>query len=146
LIKYIKGAEIALKLEGNSESDPSRGRVPAYTYQIIFPGSQTQVGEITLRVGYNQNIYYGGHIGYEVKEKYRGNRFAAKACRLIRNPASLFQMKILYITCNPDNIPSRRTCEILGAELLEIVDLPSENEMYLEGERQKCRYRWKLGW
>jgi tagatose 1,6-diphosphate aldolase len=50
----------------------------------------------------------------------------------------------LWITCNPDNMPSRRTCEILGAELIEIVDLPTDTEMYRYGERRKCRYRLEL--
>jgi tagatose 1,6-diphosphate aldolase len=32
----------------------------------------------------------------------------------------------LWITCNPDNIASRRTCEAAGAELVEVVDLPPQ--------------------
>ena len=50
----------------------------------------------------------------------------------------------LWITCDPDNWPSRRTCERIGAELIEIIDLPEDLDMYLDGERQKCRYRWQL--
>jgi hypothetical protein len=38
----------------------------------------------------------------------------------------------------------RRICERLGATLAEIVPLP-DNDMYLEGEREKCRYRIDLG-
>jgi tagatose 1,6-diphosphate aldolase len=47
----------------------------------------------------------------------------------------------IWITCNPDNFASRRTCELAGATLVEIVDLPEDNDMYQRGERQKCRYR-----
>lgn len=50
-------------------------------------------------------------------------------------------MSELWITCNPDNRASRRTCELAGAALMEIVDLPSNSDMYLEGDRQKYRYR-----
>lgn len=39
---------------------------------------------------------------------------------------------------------SRRTCEIAGGKLIEIVDLPKDNDQYLEGDRQKCRYRFDL--
>lgn len=53
-------------------------------------------------------------------------------------------MTKLYITCNPDNIPSRKTCEKLGLEFKGIIDLPEDNEMYLEGEKQKCLFEWKL--
>ena len=48
------------------------------------------------------------------------------------------------ITTNPDNWASRRTCEIIGAEMVEIVDVPEYMEMYRQGDRQKCRYRLDL--
>jgi predicted acetyltransferase len=47
----------------------------------------------------------------------------------------------VWITCDPDNIASRKTCELAGARLVEIVDLPEDTDMYREGMRQKCRYR-----
>jgi predicted acetyltransferase len=50
----------------------------------------------------------------------------------------------LWITCNPENVASRRTCELVGGELVDIVDLPVDSDMYKEGARQKCRYRVKL--
>ena len=50
----------------------------------------------------------------------------------------------VWITCNPDNWASRRTCELAGARLIEIVDLPEHTDMYQKGERQKCRYRIDL--
>jgi len=46
-----------------------------------------------------------------------------------------------WITCNPDNLASRRTCELVGAELIETVALPPGNDMYDRGDRFKCRYR-----
>ncbi|MNY80412.1 hypothetical protein D3C86_2214330 [compost metagenome] len=53
-------------------------------------------------------------------------------------------MEKIIITCNPDNEPSRKTCEYIGANLIEIVDLPPHDDMYQEGERQKCIYEWVL--
>lgn len=53
-------------------------------------------------------------------------------------------MDSLTITCNPDNVPSRKTCEKAGLNLKEIVDLPPHNEMYRNGEIQKCIYEWIL--
>jgi hypothetical protein len=40
--------------------------------------------------------------------------------------------------------PHCEMCEWLGAELIEIVRLPEDNDMYLLGDREKCRYRLKL--
>ena len=54
-------------------------------------------------------------------------------------------MSELWITCNPKHPASRRTCEAAGADFIEVVDLPPEIDMYQKGERQKCRYRLKLG-
>ena len=45
---------------------------------------------------------------------------------------------------NPENTASRRTCEFAGGVLEGIVELPPDNDMYLEGERQKCIYRFSL--
>lgn len=33
-------------------------------------------GTCDLRIGYNDNLYYGGHIGYRVFPEYRGNHYA----------------------------------------------------------------------
>ena len=63
------------------------------------------------------------------------------SCRLIIPLMRQHGFTEIWITCNPDDHPSRRTCERLGAELIEIVDLPSDHEMYKSGDRRKCRYR-----
>jgi tagatose 1,6-diphosphate aldolase len=55
-----------------------------------------------------------------------------------------YSLNPLWITCNPDNYASRRTCELAGATFIEIVDLPEDTDMYQMGERQKCRYRLDL--
>ncbi|MFN7252486.1 MAG: GNAT family N-acetyltransferase [Anaerobacillus sp.] len=109
---------------------------------MSLSGSSQSIGVIDIRIGYNENLYYGGHIGYSVDEEYRGNRYSAKAVRLLRKVAHAHDMEKLIITCNPDNIASRKTCENLGANLLEIVDVPEENDLYQRGEKEKCRYEW----
>lgn len=140
----LTDGELELVLQRHSPADPEKGYVPAYIFRIYQVGNQEQVGSIDIRIGNNENILYGGHIGYEIYEKYRGRYYAARACEILREVAKAHSMRELYITCNPDNIPSRKTCERLGAEMVEIIDLPPDNEMYRIGERQKCRYLWQL--
>jgi len=118
---------------------------PAYCFDICLPDSSQPVGSIDLRITNTTHIImYGGHIGYDINRKYRGNRYAVKACNLVKQVALDHGFRTLWITCNPDNYPSRRTCEILGCELVEVVDVPVNTAMYRDGDRQKCRYRWDL--
>ncbi len=53
-------------------------------------------------------------------------------------------LKYVIITCNPDNIASRKTCEYAGGELLEVVDLPEDNDMRERGETRKCIFKFAL--
>lgn len=98
-------------------------------------------GGISLRVGYNSNLeLYAGHIGYGVYPPARGHHYAERACRLIFSVARAHAMRKIWITCNPDNWASRRTCERLGGQLAGIVAVPKDHPLYLRGELEKCRY------
>lgn len=140
----LTDGEIDLVIEEKAQGNEAKGYVPKYAFRVCLQGSTERIGEIDIRIGYNQNIYFGGNIGYSIDENFRGNSYATKACKLIKQVALAHGMDRLLITCNPDNWPSRRTCEKLGTTLLEIVNLPEDNEMYLEGEKQKCVYEWVL--
>ncbi|WP_313584018.1 GNAT family N-acetyltransferase [Lacrimispora sp.] len=141
---YLTDGEIDLKIEEKAPPNDEKGYVPAYKYKITLHKSDDSIGAIDIRFGNNENLYYGGHIGYMIKEGYRGNSYASKACKIIKNVAIAHGMNRLIITCNPDNFPSRKTCEKAGLKLKEIVNLPPYNEMYESGERQKCIYEWFL--
>lgn len=141
---FLKSGELQLVLEKTVDADPARGWLPAYHFAICDLGG-TKMGVCDLRVGHNENTYYGGNIGYRVEPPYRGRRRAGKACLLLFELARRHGMDHLIITCNPDNRPSRRTCEYAGGELLEIAELPEDNDMRLEaGERSKCIYKFTL--
>ena len=118
--------------------------VPSYHFNMVNVDTHEEMGEITLRIGDNEGIYYGGHMGYGVHEKFRGHQYAARSCRLLFPLAKKHGINPLWITCNPDNIASRKVCEAIGGTLVEIIDLPEHNDQYQRGERQKCRYRVDL--
>lgn len=137
--------ELELELVERYPGDLEKGYVPAYRFHMRLPGHEGPIGIVELRVGDTEPLRrYSGHIGYRVNPSHRGHRYAMRACRLILPLARRHGMQELWITCNPDNIASRRTCELLGAELVEIVDVPPDEEMYERGDRQKCRYRLAL--
>lgn len=142
--KLVDG-ELELILKNTYPGDNPGNRAPFYRFRMGLVGKRDEVGQIDLRAGNTQHVVmYAGHIGYRVHAKYRGHRYAARACQMLFPLARYHELNPLWITCNPDNLPSRRTCEILRAEFVEIVDLPKNTDMYMSGDRQKCRYRLSL--
>ena len=136
--------EISLGLDHTFSGDPSRGWVPAYYFHILDRDGN-RVGACDLRIGHTEGLYYGGNIGYAVDEPFRGHHYAAKACRLLFDLARRHGMEYLYITCRPENLPSRRTCELLGGELLEIAELPPDHDLRLnDGHTHECVFRFHL--
>jgi predicted acetyltransferase len=140
----IRGSEFRLVLMEKMREDRLRGWVPSYRFEMLPLGGHEVLGTIDIRIGDNENTYYAGHIGYRVHEPFRGFHFAEKACRLIIRIARAHGMKEVVITCNPDNLASRRTIERLGARFESIVDIPKTNELYQYGDRQKCRFIWTV--
>ena len=138
-------SDLELILDEKYPGDPSINYVPAYKFRMGKVGLDGDIGRIELRIGNTHIIVmYGGHIGYGVHPEHRGHHYAARACKLLLPLARLHKLNPLWITCNPDNYASRRTCELAGARLVEIVNLPEGSDMYQAGERQKRRYRIDL--
>jgi len=137
--------DLMLILERSTMPPPELDWVPSYHFDLVHSRKGLLMGKISLRVGDSPFIRrYAGHIGYTVYPEFRGNHYAARAVQLVFLLAAKHGMRTIWITCNPDNVASRRTCELAGGEFVEIVDLPAGNDMYNEGDRQKCRYRWYL--
>lgn len=140
---FLQNDEIKLLLEKAVDGDDEKGWVPAYHFAICNLDG-TKMGVCDLRIGHNDNLYYGGNIGYRVDEPYRGHHYAGKACLLLFELAKRHELGYIIITCNPDNYASRRTCEYAGGELLEIAQLPEGNDMRAGGETEKCIYKFVL--
>lgn len=132
--------EIELRLRGRLPAIPEAQRVPVYDFEIYQPHGREVVGNVCLRVGESPLIEYAGHVGYAVEPEYRGRHYAERAVRLILPLAWRHEMERVLITADLDNLASRRTCERLGARLLDVVDVPRTCEMYQSGARRKARY------
>lgn len=140
---FLRNDEIQLILEKTVDADIEKEWMPAYHFAICNM-SGVKMGICDLRIGHSDKLYYGGNIGYRIREEYRGNHYAGKACLLLFELARKHDLKYLIITCNPDNYASRRTCEYAGGRLLEIAELPEDNDMRAEGATEKCIYRFEL--
>jgi predicted acetyltransferase len=134
---------------GRQQGDGA-SRVPGYTFWMrLLPQYDMPIpmaGSISLRIGHSPEVdLYFGHIGYNVYPPARGRHYSERACRLLLPLAKAHGMDALWITCNPDNIASRRTCERLGAQFVETVVVPQSNVLYQRGEREKCRFKLEIG-
>lgn len=133
-----------LVLSNEDVSDPECGILDGYTFQIYLAKTRQYVGYVSLRLGESPALYYLGHIGYRIEQAYRGNGYAARACRLIQPLLQRLQLGSVVITTNVDNIASRKTCEKLGCELERIAPVPPEYRTICAGATQKCRYIWRI--
>lgn len=139
-----RDGDLMLALDRIYEPDASPWMVSAYRFDMLV--RDERAGTISLRIGDDARLVrYAGHVGFSVTEPYLGRHIAERATRLLFPLAKAHGLDPLWIGCNPDNAPSRRTLERLGAELVEVVALPPDYERYYNcGEREKCRYRLDL--
>ena len=141
---FLVNDEIQLCLQKTVDGNIEKEWLPAYHFAICDKQGR-EMGVCDLRIGHNLKTYYGGNIGYRIHEEYRGHHYAGKACFLLFELAKKHNMNHIIITCNPDNYASRRTCEYVGCNLVEIARLPEDNPIYLaNGETEKCIYQVEL--
>ncbi len=133
--------EVTLRFSRLVPGQVSRGLVPYYHFRIATTEG-SDVGHINFRVGDTEHIRLcAGHIGFEVAEPFRGHRYALQACRALA-PFVRSIYETVIITCNPDNVASRRTIERLGSIFMDEVPVPPHDPQYQRGSRAKRRYRW----
>jgi len=135
----------AISLGGVKKSPaiPEKKWVPAYSFDIIKYNGE-KVGEVNLRIGYTDGLYYGGQIGYGIDEAHRGNGYAARACRLLVPMAKFHGMTKLLVTNEESNTASQRVCEKLGARFVRKAELPAWHDLYESGWRFVNIYEWSI--
>ena len=144
LLEPIIGADLALMFNRLLKPSEALEQVPAYLFDIVMHDGN-RVGQIDLRMGNNHNLcMFAGQIGYGIDRRHRGYGYAAEACKLLESAALHLGFTGLWITCNPDNLASIRTCENIGAYFVEQVQVPRSSELWQRGDREKLRYYWPL--
>lgn len=134
---FLSDGEIALKISGKYLGDEEM--LPFYYYDIFL--KDRFIGRISMRVGGNFHSYYNGNIGYEIEESFRGRSYALKACKLVLPIAKAHGMNEIFLTCEENNIPSYKTIERLGGELIEIIKPPKTYFAYRENMGKRRIYK-----
>lgn len=124
--------------------DPAMGFGREQIWRITLHDCRGEIGQISYRPGESRCVYYFGHIGYHIDPPYRGNHYARRACMLLRKEIRMSGKCSVVITCDPDNLASRKTCIALGCLLEGTADVPEDLQSKYEISPVKCRYIWRL--
>ncbi|NYJ73801.1 GNAT family N-acetyltransferase [Allobranchiibius huperziae] len=109
IVRYFTDAESGVGLPD--------GWVPCTTYWIVDDSAPDIVlGSLALRHHIETDFLreYGGHIGYGVRPSARGTGVASAALRAALLRAAALGIARVLLTCDEDNIASRRTIEGCG--------------------------------
>lgn len=143
----IYNGNIYLVCTEKEPGDPEKNWIPCYIFAVCKNGEK--IGDVSIRIGYgggpkNDNLYYGGQVGYNIGEAHRGNGYALEACKLLLPIARAHKMSKLLITNDYKNTASRRVCEKLSAKLVRLARLPEWNDMYKDGQRFSNIFEWSI--
>jgi predicted acetyltransferase len=111
-----------------------KGHVPCTTL-FAFDENEKLVGRSSIRHELNAHLLKeGGHIGYGVLPEFRGNGYATSILKTSIDyiKENLPELKKALVTCDEDNIASRRTIEKNGGVL--------ENTLELKDGTKKMRF------
>ncbi len=125
-------------------NDPALGFGRERVWRITEHGSRQEIGQVTYRPGEGRAIYFFGHIGYHIDPPWRGKHYARRACLLIADEMKRSGKSSVIITCDPDNLPSRKTCLALGCMQECEADVDSDLQEKYDISARKVIYIWKL--
>ena len=130
--------DLELKLSKTLQANESENHVPEYAFHMFKAGTNNFMGNIGLRIILNDRLKkYGGNMNYNVEEEHRGNQYSSRSCKLLFPLARKHGLRELLITCAPDNIGSKKTCEAIGGKLIDTNYIEIEPGKF----RDTCRYK-----
>lgn len=114
----LSSDEIKLIIKTKDEPDEAAGILPRYGFAIIRIADNAEVGIVYFAADTTRRQYLRGHLSYGIAQEYRGNGYAAKACRLIVPVALAHGFDRIFIGSHCNNIASAKTIQKLGANPL----------------------------
>lgn len=101
-------------------------------FDILVDG--IEVGNIVFRRASSHLVRICGHIGYHIDPPYQGHRYAYRALQAIMGHIQQLGYTSILVTCDPQNLPSKKTIEhfhILNYEEVAVADpeYPNQDRM-----------------
>lgn len=108
------------------------GFVPQTTYWMV--DGEEFIGRVSIRHSLTKDLMkVGGHIGFDIRPSKRKMGNGKKILELALPLAKYFDLEKVLITCNENNIASKKIIEANGGVLENIVKQPG-------GQPSKLRY------
>ena len=140
----LNDGEIKLIVKSHDQPNEEDGDMPRYGFSIFHIKDNADIGVIYFAVDNSRRQYLRGHLSYGVSPAYKGNNYATKACKLIKQVALAHGFKRLFIGSGFDNIASRKTIEKLGATPVTINDVPDEEILQYHKTENIDMYVWDI--
>jgi predicted acetyltransferase len=99
------------------------GWVRTSTFWLI--DNDEVVGVVRVR---HEDVSTAGHIGYDISPSYRNKGYGTQILKLALDKAEEIGIKEAIVTCNIDNIASRKIIEKNNGKLLGTIFDEEENE------------------
>lgn len=127
LQKYSMGFDEFMKYLETMEKDPPRLLVPATLWFLV--DEDEILGAYEVRHFLNSGLLkYGGHVGYGVAPKHRGNGYAAKMIEMSMPMLKDLNLDKVLICCVDENIASAKSIVNAGGVLENEVEIIRNNQ------------------
>lgn len=122
-------ADYIHRLEDWSKGLNLPGKFVPNTFLVGVVNGQI-VGRLSLRHTFNNFLHrFGGHIGYGVIPSQRKRGYAAEMLKQSLPIARSLGIEEVLVTCDDDNIPSRRVIEKNGGVLENKIENPDTGKL-----------------
>ena len=120
--KYDGDIQRFIQYLDTMENDPPRLMVPGTLFCLV--DGEEILGVCEIRHFLNSGLLkYGGHMGYGVAPKHRGNGYAAKMIELSKSFMKQVGIDRCLITCVEENVASAKTIINAGGVLENEVEI-----------------------
>lgn len=121
LEKYLDNYENwLLLLEDYKNTIPSSSKVPARTYFLIRESDDKIIGMMNIRLSLNDKLRKsGGNIGYSIRPVERKKGYNKINLYLGLLICKKYGIENVLLTCDKENIGSKKTMEALGGKFIK---------------------------
>ena len=130
----------------NLDSDTSlpRGWQQDRVFWLVGQGEYLGQTSIRPQLSSRYLLTYGGHIGYSIRPSQRRQGYGTRILALALDQARQLGLQRVLITCNSDNIPSKKIIEHNGGKFESSMVMPAHllraEGRQVKGKIDKLRY------